>query len=191
MKCQPLPHPVLLLTQLWRVVNRCRRRGEEERHGHAVDVTATVAHRSALDGASSRETRDHAFSAAGNNTKKLAVLLNEGLGGTIRLLTARRVPGSDCDGWHWRRPVDGGDRPSADHAVGRGIHDAIGEGAVRLPVPISLQLLRPRSTQLPLFLGRLLNLAPVPAPAAILLRVRETETARARLTEAYEKIWEL
>ena len=158
MKCQPLPHPVLLLPQLWRVVNRCRRRGEEERHGHAVDVTATVAHRSALDGASSR---DHAFPAAGDSTKKLAVMLHEGLGGTIRLLTARRVPGSDCDGWHWRRPVDGGDRPSADHAVGRGIHDAIGEGAVHLPVP------DPVSLQLPLFGPP--RPRPSPAPAAILL----------------------
>ena len=168
-KCQPLSHPVLLLTQLWRVVDRCRRRGEEERHGHAVDVAAAVAHRSALDGASSRETRDHALSAAGNNTKKLAVLLNEGLGGTIRLLTARWVPGSDCDGWHWRRPVDGRDRSSADHAVGRGIHDAIGrrsrEGAVRLPVldQMSLPLLLTTSTSTIMLLGEMLeNLKALP-----------------------------
>ena len=161
-ECQPLPHPVLLLTQLWRVVDRRRRLGKEERHGHAVDVAATVAHRSALDGAPVRG-RDHALPAAAN-AEKVSVLLQEGLGRPVRLLSARRVPGPDCDGRHRRRrPEDGGDRPSADRAVGRGVHDAdaIGEGDVHVHLAVAVQIdlqLPPRPTP---------NLAPA---VAILLR---------------------
>ena len=95
-----------------------------------------MAHGRALDRAARRG--GHALPAPGGDwgAEEPAVLLHEGLRGAVGLLAARGVPGPDCDGRRQgRRPVDGRHGPSADRAVGRGVHDAVGE-QFRRSVPL-------------------------------------------------------